>query len=170
MPQNNFIIKKIVYFYHEGLAGSDQFSNNSCILRTLKQLKVKTEFPKMSVGDVSKELGKRWKVYDKMELYHNMALKDKERYEKEKALSAGGLGKYESMGAFAFVPSKKSAVSKKIIIVDVMSLVKKRKAQTEVDNDDNKKGPTFPKKATNVNKPPAKKSKPQIEDENDDFL
>jgi len=43
---------------------------------------VKAKYPSYSVGDVAKELGKRWEVCPNKSKYEQMAAKDRQRYEK----------------------------------------------------------------------------------------
>jgi len=44
--------------------------------------KVRAKFPSYSVGDVAKELGKRWEVCTTKPKYEQLAAKDRQRYEK----------------------------------------------------------------------------------------
>jgi len=44
--------------------------------------KVRAKFPSYSVGDVAKELGKRWEVCTNRSKYEQLAAKDRQRYEK----------------------------------------------------------------------------------------
>lgn len=43
---------------------------------------VKKEHPSYGVGDIAKELGKRWEACSNRAKYESMAAKDKSRYEK----------------------------------------------------------------------------------------
>jgi len=55
--------------------------------------KVKAIHPTYGVGDIAKELGKRWEVVPNKPKFEAMAQKDKQRYEKEMAIyKAGGGG------------------------------------------------------------------------------
>lgn len=44
--------------------------------------KVRAAHPNMAVGDVAKELGKRWESVKDKSHYEKLAMKDKERYER----------------------------------------------------------------------------------------
>lgn len=55
--------------------------------------KVKAIHPTYGVGDIAKELGKRWEVCPNKPKYEAMAAKDKQRYEKEMTVYRGGAGK-----------------------------------------------------------------------------
>jgi hypothetical protein len=54
--------------------------------------KVKAVFPGHTVGDIAKELGKRWEACPNRPKFEAMAVKDKTRYEKEKAAYLAGVG------------------------------------------------------------------------------
>ena len=43
---------------------------------------MRAKFPSYSVGDVAKELGKRWEVCTNKPKYEQLAAKDRQRYEK----------------------------------------------------------------------------------------
>ena len=47
---------------------------------------MKAQNPSFGVGDVSRELGKRWEVCPERARYEAMAVKDKERYDRVHAL------------------------------------------------------------------------------------
>jgi len=64
--------------------------------------KVKAIHPSYGVGDVAKELGKRWEVCPNKPKFEAMAVKDKERYEKEMAVYRAGGG-----GSSGGAPAKK---------------------------------------------------------------
>ncbi|ESN95018.1 hypothetical protein HELRODRAFT_157726 [Helobdella robusta] len=99
-----------------------------------ERAKVKAEFPSLSIGEVAKELGKRWEVCKNKDKYEAMAAKDKERYEKEKASYNGGSG--ASASAAAAAPAKKQAVSKKASKAKAKPPAKKRRAQKDDDDDE----------------------------------
>jgi len=62
--------------------------------------KVKAVHPSYGVGDIAKELGKRWEVCPNKPKYEQMAAKDKARYEKEMAeYKAGGGGPKKAKAA-----------------------------------------------------------------------
>jgi len=65
--------------------------------------KVKAIHPSYGVGDIAKELGKRWEVCPNKPKYEAMAAKDKSRYEKEMAdyKSGGGGAKKPKVAAVA---------------------------------------------------------------------
>jgi len=44
--------------------------------------KVKAKYPNYAVGDIAKELGKRWEACTSRAKYEQMAAKDRARYEK----------------------------------------------------------------------------------------
>ncbi|ESN93406.1 hypothetical protein HELRODRAFT_157878 [Helobdella robusta] len=52
--------------------------------------KVKSQHPSYTVGEVAKELGKKWEVCEDKSKYDAMAVKDKARYEKEIAAYRSG--------------------------------------------------------------------------------
>lgn len=52
--------------------------------------KVKAAHPSHSVGDIAKELGKRWETCSNKPKYEALAAKDKARYEQEMAAYKGG--------------------------------------------------------------------------------
>lgn len=54
--------------------------------------KVKAQHPNYSVGDIAKELGKRWESCTNKSKYEAIAGKDKERYEREMAVYKSGGG------------------------------------------------------------------------------
>jgi len=73
--------------------------------------KVKAQFPSYGVGDIAKELGKRWEVCPNKPKYEAMAAKDKQRYEKEMAeYKAGGGGAKKPKAAGGPSASKAAAV------------------------------------------------------------
>jgi len=47
-----------------------------------ERAKVKAKYPSYSVGDVAKELGKRWEVCPNKSKFEEIAAKDKQRYER----------------------------------------------------------------------------------------
>jgi len=51
--------------------------------------KVRAAHPSHTVGDIAKELGKRWEVCTNKPKYEAIAAKDKERYEREMAIYKG---------------------------------------------------------------------------------
>jgi len=55
--------------------------------------KVRAMYPDYGVGDVAKELGKRWEVCRDKPKYEDKAQKDKARYAKELAIYKGGAAK-----------------------------------------------------------------------------
>jgi hypothetical protein len=63
---------------------------------------VKSKYPSYGVGDIAKELGKRWEVCTQKPKFEALAQKDKARYEKEMA-------EYKKGGS----PAKKAKVAKK---------------------------------------------------------
>jgi len=65
--------------------------------------KVKAIHPTYGVGDIAKELGKRWEVCPNKPKFESLAAKDKQRYEREMAEFKAGGG-----GAGAVVPAKKA--------------------------------------------------------------
>jgi hypothetical protein len=93
-----------------GLSAFFCFSNE-------ERAKVKAKNPGYSVGDVAKELGKRWEVCPNRAKYEALAAKDKERYEREMAAYRQNGGAPASKkpaakpAAKAAPPSKKSKVT-----------------------------------------------------------
>jgi len=76
-----------------------------------ERAKVKAKHPTFGIGDIGKELGKRWEACTNRTKFEAMAAKDKERYEKENAAykkSGGGSPKKAAKGPAA-KKSKKSA-------------------------------------------------------------
>lgn len=74
--------------------------------------KVRAKYPSYSVGDVAKELGKRWEACTSRSKYEQMAAKDRQRYEKEMAAykaGGGGAKKGGGKGALAKKPAKQAA-------------------------------------------------------------
>lgn len=69
--------------------------------------KVKAAHPGYSVGDIAKELGRRWESCPNKSKYEAMANKDKERYEREMAAYKGGGGGSKKPAAKA--PAKAAA-------------------------------------------------------------
>jgi len=70
---------------------------------------IKKANPSYGVGDIAKELGKRWETCPDKDKYEGLASRDKERYERDiTAYKAGGGG--ASLGASA--ASKKPAAAK----------------------------------------------------------
>jgi len=66
--------------------------------------RVKQADPTLTLGDVAKELGKRWAAVDQATKgkFEKLAAKDKERYEREKAAYKGGAsGKAAGSGGAA---------------------------------------------------------------------
>lgn len=57
-----------------------------------ERAKVKSKYPSMSVGDVAKELGKRWEACTNRAKFEDLAAKDKARYEREMAAYKKGGG------------------------------------------------------------------------------
>jgi len=77
-----------------------------------ERAKVKAKHPSYSVGDVAKELGKRWEACPNRSKYEALANKDKERYAKEIAAYKKGGGspaKASSSKGPAAKKSKKAA-------------------------------------------------------------
>jgi uncharacterized short protein YbdD (DUF466 family) len=70
--------------------------------------KVKAQHPNLSVGEIAKELGKRWEKCTNKPKYEAIAAKDKERYEREMAA-------YKSTGK---KPAAKPAAKPKAAPVD----------------------------------------------------
>jgi uncharacterized short protein YbdD (DUF466 family) len=74
--------------------------------------KVKAQHPNMTVGDVAKELGKRWETCSNKPKYEAIAAKDKERYERE-------MTAYKSTGKKpAAKPAAKPAPKKAAVVDD----------------------------------------------------
>jgi hypothetical protein len=72
-----------------------------------ERAKVKAKYPSYTVGDVAKELGKRWEACTDRSKYEAIAAADKKRYEKEiAAYKSGG-------GGAAKKPAAKPAAAKK---------------------------------------------------------
>jgi len=67
-----------------------------------ERAKVKAKYPSYTVGDVAKELGKRWEVCPNKPKFEEIAAKDKQRYEREMAA-------YKKGGAPASSSAKKPA-------------------------------------------------------------
>lgn len=61
--------------------------------------KVRAVYPSYGVGDIAKELGKRWEVCPNKPKFDSLAVKDKQRYEQEMAAFRGGGGGAASAGA-----------------------------------------------------------------------
>jgi len=69
-----------------------------------ERARVKAADPSLTLGDVAKELGKRWAAVDQTtkSKFEKLAAKDKERYEREKAAYKGGAsGKAAGSGGAA---------------------------------------------------------------------
>lgn len=75
--------------------------------------KVKAKYPSYTIGDVAKELGKRWEACTSRAKFEQLAAKDRQRYEKEmaayKAGGGGGAKKGAGKAAAAKKPAKKAA-------------------------------------------------------------
>jgi len=70
--------------------------------------KVKAKNPSWTIGDVAKELGKRWEACTNRAKYEAMSAKDKERYAKESAAYKKGGGASSSAGKSKTPAAKKS--------------------------------------------------------------
>ncbi|ESO10511.1 hypothetical protein HELRODRAFT_91744 [Helobdella robusta] len=95
--------------------------------------KIIAEFPAMPVKQVTKELGKRWKLCKKKTRYQTMATKDKERYESEKA---SYIYAFVSMVPSDDFSHKEPAASKNSTKAKFKPLSKKRKVEIEQYNDE----------------------------------
>jgi len=72
-----------------------------------ERAKVKAKFPDYGIGDVAKELGKRWEACTNRTKYEAQAAKDKERYERELAAYKRGGGGSPKKGGAGKPPAKK---------------------------------------------------------------
>jgi len=86
--------------------------------------KVKAKYPSYTVGDVAKELGKRWEVCPNKPKFEELAAKDKQRYEREMAA-------YKKTGA---IPA--SAASRKAPVKAATKPAPKKKQEESEDEDD----------------------------------
>jgi len=70
-----------------------------------ERAKVKAKYPSYGIGEIGKELGKRWEACTNRTKYEAMAAKDKERYEKAmaayKKTGGGGSPKKAAKGPAA---------------------------------------------------------------------
>jgi uncharacterized short protein YbdD (DUF466 family) len=75
-----------------------------------ERAKVKAKFPSYTIGDIAKELGKRWEVCTDRAKYDAIAAQDKKRYEREIAAykSGGAAGKKTAAKPAAKPAAKKS--------------------------------------------------------------
>jgi hypothetical protein len=69
--------------------------------------KVRSKYPSYGVGDVAKEMAKRWEACPNRAKYEALAAKDKERYAKE-------LAAYKKGGGGVKAPAKKSKAAAKV--------------------------------------------------------
>jgi len=72
--------------------------------------KVKAQYPSYGVGDIAKELGRRWEVCPNKPKFEAMAAKDKQRYEREMAEYKSGAGKKAKTSGPSAGTSKPAAV------------------------------------------------------------
>jgi hypothetical protein len=74
--------------------------------------KVRAKYPSYTVGDIAKELGKRWEVCTNRAKFEEIAAQDKKRYERELAAYKSGGGAAAKKPTKA--PAKPAAKSKKV--------------------------------------------------------
>jgi len=90
-----------------------------------ERAKVKAKNPGLSVGEIAKELGKRWEVCPNKSKFEEIAGKDKQRYEREMAA-------YKKSGAAPSGPAKKAPAAK----APAAKAAPKKKQEEEDDDDD----------------------------------